>query len=45
MIQAPAPAVVEDAQTKLQNLKKMLDEGLITETDYETKKADILTKM
>jgi uncharacterized membrane protein len=44
-VQAPATAVAEDAQTKLQNLKKMLDEGLISETDYETKKADILAKM
>jgi hypothetical protein len=45
VVQVAAPAAVEDAQTKLQNLKKMLDEGLITETDYETKKADILAKM
>jgi hypothetical protein len=36
---------VDDAQTKLQNLKKMLDEGLITETDYEAKKTDILARM
>ena len=42
---APAPAVTEDAQQKLKNLKAMLDEGLITETDYEAKKADILSKM
>ena len=42
---ASATAVAEDAQTKLQNLKKMLDEGLITQTDYETKKAEILSKM
>jgi cytoskeletal protein CcmA (bactofilin family) len=41
----PAPAVTEDTQQKLQSLKKMLDEGLITQTDYETKKADILSKM
>ncbi len=45
IIQAPAPAVVDDTQTKLQNLKKMLDEGLITETDYEAKKTDILARM
>ena len=45
VVQAPAPAVSEDAQMKLQNLKKMLDEGLITQTDYEAKKADILAKM
>jgi hypothetical protein len=45
VVQAPVAVVSEDAQTKLQNLKKMLDEGLITQTDYETKKADILAKM
>ncbi len=45
IVQAPAQAVVEDVPTKLQNLKKMLDEGLISQTDYETKKADILAKM
>jgi hypothetical protein len=45
VVQAPAAAVSEDAQTKLQNLKKMLDDGLITQTDYEAKKADILSKM
>jgi predicted small secreted protein len=44
-IQAPVPAVTEDTQTKLQNLKKMLDEGLITQTDYDSKKADLLSKM
>lgn len=44
-VQAPVPAVTEDTKTKLQNLKKMLDEGLIMETDYEAKKADILSKI
>ena len=43
--QAPAMTVSEDTKTKLQELKKMLDEGLISETDYEAKKADILSKM
>jgi len=43
--QAPAPVVTEDIQQKLQKLKSMLDEGLITETDYEAKKADILSRM
>lgn len=43
--QAPATAVTEDSKTKLQNLKKMLDENLITPTDYEAKKADILAKL
>ena len=42
---AAAPVVTEDSQQKLQKLKSMLDEGLITETDYATKKADILSKM
>jgi hypothetical protein len=46
---APAPVVAplaaEDVQTKLQQLKSMLDQGLITESDYEAKKADILAKM
>jgi cytoskeletal protein CcmA (bactofilin family) len=43
--QAPALVVTEDAQQKLQKLKAMLDEGLITESDYEAKKAEILSKM
>ncbi len=44
---APAPASLasDDTQTKLQNLKKMLDDGLITETDYETKKTDLLARL
>ena len=41
----PAPAVTGDTKAKLQNLKKMLDESLITPTDYEAKKADILSKL
>jgi hypothetical protein len=41
----PAPVVSEDAQGKLQKLKAMLDEGLISEADYEAKKTDILSKM
>lgn len=42
---APAPAVPEDAQARLQQLKSMLDQGLISEADYEAKKADILARM
>ena len=42
---APTTVVTEDTKMKLQNLKQMLDEHLITETDYEAKKADILSKM
>lgn len=41
----PAPVMSEDAQGKLQKLKAMLDEGLISEADYEAKKTDILSKM
>jgi uncharacterized membrane protein/predicted small secreted protein len=44
-VQAPATVASEDAKTKLENLKKMLDEGLISKDDYETKKEDILSKM
>jgi len=40
-----APVTAEDAQTRLQQLKSMLDQGLITESDYEAKKAEILSKM
>jgi hypothetical protein len=45
VVQAPVTPAGEDAQAKLQSLKKMLDEGLITQTDYEAKKAEILSKM
>ena len=45
VVQAPAAAVSEDAKTKLENLKKMLDEDLISKDDYEAKKAEILSKM
>lgn len=45
IVQAPAPVVTEDAQARLQQLKSMLDQGLISETDYEAKKAEILAKM
>lgn len=39
-------AVANETDTrKLKQLKQMLDDGLITETDYETKKAEILTNM
>ncbi len=39
------PAAQEDIPTRLRNLKSLLDEGLISQTDYEAKKADILSKM
>lgn len=34
-----------NSSQKLQELKKMLDDGLINAEEYETKKADILSKM
>lgn len=41
----PAPVRQEDdSMQKLKKLKDMLDAGLITEQEYETKKADILSK-
>jgi uncharacterized protein HemX len=43
--QVPAAAMSEDSKTKLENLKKMLDEDLISKDDYEKKKAEILSKM
>jgi len=43
--QAPAMVTAEDTKSRLQYLKKMLAEGLITETDYEAKKSDILSTM
>jgi uncharacterized membrane protein len=45
IVQAPAPNEAKDIHQKLQKLKSMLDEGLITDADYEAKKADILSKM
>lgn len=44
---APAPAPVhqeEDPMQKLKKLKDMLDAGLITDQEYATKKAEILSK-
>jgi hypothetical protein len=40
----PAPSK-EDPLEQLTKLKKMLDAGLITEDEYSTKKADILSRM
>lgn len=43
---AAAPAVpVEDPMEKLTKLKSMLDMGIITQEEFEAKKADILSKM
>jgi len=41
---APAPAA-DDPTAKLGKLKVMLDQGLITQTDYDTAKAEVLKKM
>jgi hypothetical protein len=44
----PAPTPIgpsEDTLQTLQKLKSMLDSGLITEEEYNTKKADILSRM
>ncbi len=43
--QGPVPAATEDVQQKLKKLKSLLDEGLISESDYEAKKSDVLSKM
>jgi hypothetical protein len=45
IVTAPAAPAADDTAQKLQSLKKMLDEGLISQTDYDAKKADILSKM
>jgi len=45
--QAPAPqaSATEDPLATLKKLKGMLDAGLITQSEYDAKKADILSKM
>jgi membrane protease subunit (stomatin/prohibitin family) len=43
--QPGAAAAAEDPLAKLKQLKTMLDAGLITQTEYDEKKADILSKM
>ena len=35
----------DSAEDKIKSLKKMLDDGLISQEDFETKKKDILSKM
>ena len=42
---APAPSVAEDPVQKLKQLKEMMDAGLIAESEYEAKKAEILSRM
>ncbi|MBN1956050.1 MAG: PH domain-containing protein [Anaerolineae bacterium] len=41
----PAPAVQDDPVEKLKKLKAMQEAGLITEAEYEGKKAEILAQM
>ena len=40
-----APAVSGEPAEKLAKLKEILDKGLITQQDYETKKADVLSRI
>jgi len=42
---APVDAPPEDSLAKLRELKKMLDEGLITQQEYEAKKQRILSEL
>jgi hypothetical protein len=42
---APAAAPVEDPMEKLTKLKSMLDMGILTQEEFDAKKADILSKM
>jgi hypothetical protein len=41
----PASGSLQSAEQKLRDLKSLLDQGLITQTDYDTKKAQILESM
>ncbi|MCK5802020.1 MAG: PH domain-containing protein [Lentisphaeria bacterium] len=43
--QAPSPVVPEDPTAKLTQLKTMMDAGLITQDEYETKKTEILSRL
>lgn len=43
--QAQATAPTEDPMEKLTKLKAMLDNGILTQAEFEAKKADILSKM
>ncbi len=42
---APAAAPTEDPMEKLTKLKSMLDMGILTQEEFDAKKADILAKM
>jgi len=41
----PVNSKNEDPASTLKQLKQMMEDGLISEVDYETKKADILTRL
>ena len=42
---APAPAAGNDPQTRLTQLKALLDQGLITAADYDQAKAEVLKQL
>jgi hypothetical protein len=44
-VQAPETAIQKDIKNKLIYLKELLDEGLISEKDYNAKKAELLDKI
>jgi hypothetical protein len=41
----PPPAVEEDPVIKLKKLKEMLDLGLIEQTEFDAKKAEIMSRI
>lgn len=44
-VQAPEDLLKEDIRNKLRYLKELLDEGLISKTDYNAKKIELLNKI
>lgn len=42
---APAPAPADDPAARLEKLKGLLDKGLISQTDYDSAKAEVLKKL
>jgi hypothetical protein len=42
---APIQAIADDPLQKMRQLKEMLDAGLISESEFNTKKADLLSRM
>ena len=43
VLKPPMPSPAKDTMTKLQEAKKMLDSNLITESEYQTMKAKIIS--